>query len=99
MVVSLYLESECYFLTFINHQSNLRKSIAATHMFYFCRVGRNVAAGMTGGLAYILDEDDTLIPKVCADGLDLSFTVCSLLCWKFFHIYKEIFVLFKTSCN
>lgn len=28
------------------------------------RVGRNVAAGMTGGLAYILDEDDTLIPKV-----------------------------------
>lgn len=30
----------------------------------FCRVGRNVAAGMTGGLAYILDEDDTLIPKV-----------------------------------
>jgi glutamate synthase (ferredoxin) len=27
-------------------------------------VGRNVAAGMTGGLAYILDEDDTLIPKV-----------------------------------
>lgn len=27
-------------------------------------MGRNVAAGMTGGLAYILDEDDTLIPKV-----------------------------------
>ncbi|KAJ0978775.1 hypothetical protein J5N97_014249 [Dioscorea zingiberensis] len=27
-------------------------------------VGRNVAAGMTGGLSYILDEDDTLIPKV-----------------------------------
>ncbi|RLM85061.1 ferredoxin-dependent glutamate synthase, chloroplastic [Panicum miliaceum] len=27
-------------------------------------VGRNVAAGMTGGLAYILDEDDTLVPKV-----------------------------------
>ncbi|KAL0339756.1 UNVERIFIED_CONTAM: Ferredoxin-dependent glutamate synthase, chloroplastic [Sesamum radiatum] len=27
------------------------------------KVGRNVAAGMTGGLAYILDEDDTLIPK------------------------------------
>jgi len=27
-------------------------------------VGRNVAAGMTGGLAYILDEDNTLIPKV-----------------------------------
>lgn len=31
---------------------------------YLFRVGRNVAAGMTGGLAYILDEDDTLIPKV-----------------------------------
>lgn len=30
------------------------------------RVGRNVAAGMTGGLAYLLDEDDTLIPKVCS---------------------------------
>lgn len=28
------------------------------------KVGRNVAAGMTGGLAYILDEDETLIPKV-----------------------------------
>ncbi|GLT95821.1 hypothetical protein SLE2022_134830 [Rubroshorea leprosula] len=28
------------------------------------KVGRNVAAGMTGGLAYILDEDDALIPKV-----------------------------------
>lgn len=28
------------------------------------KVGRNVGAGMTGGLAYILDEDDTLIPKV-----------------------------------
>eukprot|EP00262_Sarcandra_glabra_P009426 TRINITY_DN2380_c0_g1_i2.p1 TRINITY_DN2380_c0_g1~~TRINITY_DN2380_c0_g1_i2.p1 ORF type:complete len:1655 (+),score=354.53 TRINITY_DN2380_c0_g1_i2:80-4966(+) len=28
------------------------------------KVGRNVAAGMTGGLAYILDEDDTLISKI-----------------------------------
>ncbi|XP_024973961.1 ferredoxin-dependent glutamate synthase, chloroplastic [Cynara cardunculus var. scolymus] len=28
------------------------------------KVGRNVAAGMTGGLAYILDDDDTLIPKI-----------------------------------
>ncbi|NP_001311623.1 ferredoxin-dependent glutamate synthase, chloroplastic [Capsicum annuum] len=28
------------------------------------KVGRNVAAGMTGGLAYILDEDETLIRKV-----------------------------------
>lgn len=33
------------------------------------RVGRNVAAGMTGGLAYILDEDNTLLPKVCAFSL------------------------------
>uniref|UniRef100_A0A0D6QXK2 glutamate synthase (ferredoxin) n=1 Tax=Araucaria cunninghamii TaxID=56994 RepID=A0A0D6QXK2_ARACU len=28
------------------------------------KVGRNVAAGMTGGLAYLLDEDDTLVPKL-----------------------------------
>jgi len=28
------------------------------------KVGRNVAAGMTGGLAYMLDEDDTFLPKV-----------------------------------
>lgn len=28
------------------------------------KVGRNVGAGMTGGLAYLLDEDDTLRPKV-----------------------------------
>eukprot|EP00249_Psilotum_nudum_P024065 c29078_g1_i2 orf=699-5618(+) len=28
------------------------------------KVGRNVGAGMTGGLAYILDDDDTLLPKV-----------------------------------
>ncbi|KAF6140440.1 hypothetical protein GIB67_030521 [Kingdonia uniflora] len=28
------------------------------------KAGRNIAAGMTGGLAYILDEDDNLIPKV-----------------------------------
>lgn len=33
-------------------------------LLYLDRVGRNVAAGMTGGLAYILDEDNTLIPKV-----------------------------------
>ena len=32
--------------------------------YILCRVGRNVAAGMTGGLAYLLDEDDTLQPKV-----------------------------------
>lgn len=31
VVVSLYLESECYFLTFINHQSNLRKSMLQQH--------------------------------------------------------------------
>ncbi|KAJ7541176.1 hypothetical protein O6H91_10G049100 [Diphasiastrum complanatum] len=28
------------------------------------KVGRNVGAGMTGGLAYFLDEDDTFVPKV-----------------------------------
>lgn len=39
-------------------------------------MGRNVAAGMTGGLAYILDEDDTFIPKVCArDPFHSSFSV------------------------
>ena len=39
-------------------------------LFFTCdRVGRNVAAGMTGGLAYILDEDNTLLPKVCAFSL------------------------------
>ena len=44
--------------------------------FTFDRVGRNVAAGMTGGLAYILDEDDTFIPKVCArDPFHSSFSV------------------------
>ena len=29
-----------------------------------CGVGRNVAAGMTGGLAYFLDEDDTFTSKI-----------------------------------
>ncbi|KAH1073484.1 hypothetical protein J1N35_025812 [Gossypium stocksii] len=28
------------------------------------KVGRNVVVQMTGGLAYMLDEDDTIIPKV-----------------------------------
>ncbi|CAI6000519.1 unnamed protein product [Closterium sp. NIES-64] len=28
------------------------------------KVGRNVAAGMTGGIGYFLDEDDTFSPKV-----------------------------------
>eukprot|EP00250_Pteridium_aquilinum_P010221 c19223_g1_i1 orf=236-5086(+) len=28
------------------------------------KVGRNVGAGMTGGLAYLLDEDNSLLPKV-----------------------------------
>ena len=26
--------------------------------------GRNVAAGMTGGIAYFLDEEDNLLPKI-----------------------------------
>ncbi|XP_020595546.1 ferredoxin-dependent glutamate synthase, chloroplastic-like, partial [Phalaenopsis equestris] len=38
------------------------------------KVGRNVAAGMTGGLAYILDEDDTLIPKVSFNPLSFTFS-------------------------
>lgn len=41
--------------------------------FSYHRVGRNVAAGMTGGLAYILDEDDTLLPKVRAHGSSLNY--------------------------
>lgn len=46
------------------------------------RVGRNVAAGMTGGLAYILDEDDTLIPKVGATDV---FLLCLVsLCLLYF---------------
>jgi glutamate synthase (ferredoxin) len=28
------------------------------------QVGRNVGAGMTGGLGYFLDEDDTFITKI-----------------------------------
>jgi glutamate synthase (ferredoxin) len=28
------------------------------------QVGRNVGAGMTGGLGYFLDEDDTFIAKI-----------------------------------
>lgn len=59
------------------------------------RVGRNVAAGMTGGLAYILDEDDTLIPKVCDDELYkqemCKIVLCmhtQLLCWKITSILK-----------
>lgn len=46
-----------------------------SNILYLDRVGRNVAAGMTGGLAYILDEDDTLIPKVCTR---ICFTILSL---------------------
>jgi len=40
--------------------------LSKSHFTSGSRVGRNVAAGMTGGLAYLLDEDDTLIPKVSA---------------------------------
>jgi len=45
----------------------LKEIFLASSLSSFDRVGRNVAAGMTGGLAYILDEDDTLIPKVFSD--------------------------------
>ncbi|KAL2534964.1 Ferredoxin-dependent glutamate synthase 1 [Abeliophyllum distichum] len=42
------------------------------------KVGRNVAAGMTGGLAYILDEDDTLIPKVNKEIVKIQRVVASV---------------------
>ena len=65
-----YLESKYLFtsyfccLKFKNLLTNILVSSFFFVFFYSDRVGRNVAAGMTGGLAYILDEDDTLIPKV-----------------------------------
>ncbi|KAL2464593.1 Ferredoxin-dependent glutamate synthase 1 [Forsythia ovata] len=42
------------------------------------KVGRNVAAGMTGGLAYILDEDDTLISKVNKEIVKIQRVVASV---------------------
>ncbi|KAL2465951.1 Ferredoxin-dependent glutamate synthase 1 [Abeliophyllum distichum] len=42
------------------------------------KVGRNVAAGMTGGLAYILDEDDTLVPKVNKEIVKLQRVVAAV---------------------
>lgn len=47
-----------------HHFKKLRDVSRSSTFLCLGRVGRNVAAGMTGGLAYILDEDDTLIPKV-----------------------------------
>jgi superfamily II DNA/RNA helicase len=48
--------------------------------FSIHRVGRNVAAGMTGGLAYILDEDDTLVPKVHELRTSNHLPSCSVAC-------------------
>ncbi|CAI9765626.1 unnamed protein product [Fraxinus pennsylvanica] len=42
------------------------------------RMGRNVAAGMTGGSAYILDEDVTLIPKVNKETVKIQRVVASV---------------------
>lgn len=57
-------------------------------LFFTCdRVGRNVAAGMTGGLAYILDEDNTLLPKVCAFSLQY-------LVWNFMQLETSQLSLF-----
>lgn len=55
-------------------------------------MGRNVAAGMTGGLAYILDEDNTLIPKVCAR--DLFHYPFSIFHYKWMHAWT-IEILFS----
>lgn len=52
------------------------------------RVGRNVAAGMTGGLAYILDEDDTLIPKVFAPHSSQSLPIIANLV--FFPLHEAL---------
>ncbi|KAH1083824.1 hypothetical protein J1N35_023585 [Gossypium stocksii] len=38
------------------------------------KVGRNVVAEMTGVLTYMLDEDDTLIPKIMGSPYDLVLT-------------------------
>jgi glutamate synthase (ferredoxin) len=42
------------------------------------KVGRNVAAGMTGGLGYFLDEDGTFDSKVSASDLDYGSRLQSL---------------------
>lgn len=65
MVVSSCLGSEYLSTEPFQH---FKKLSNVTKSWHICSVGRNVAAGMTGGLAYILDEDDTLIPKVSVNG-------------------------------
>jgi len=39
------------------------------------RVGRNVAAGMTGGIGYFLDEDGTFPTKVCVTSIQFKLIV------------------------
>lgn len=46
-----------------------------------------MAAGMTGGLAYILDDDDTLIPKVSFLS-DITFSP-----FRFWNIIKSIVII------
>lgn len=75
----------------------------------FDRVGRNVAAGMTGGLAYILDEDNTLLPKVCAFllhwfmGITMQLENClvafCLLILFYFLSSSSIFILIYCACT
>lgn len=71
MVVWWYLESE-YFFILISDFMKVTILTIETFVLVLSRVGRNVAAGMTGGLAYILDEDDTLIPKVCVKFVNIQ---------------------------
>lgn len=58
-------------------------------------MGRNVAAGMTGGLAYLLDEDDTLIPKVCPR--DSFYCPFPILCMK--HMPLKFTYTYSLACH
>ncbi|KAK6944450.1 Glutamate synthase, alpha subunit, C-terminal [Dillenia turbinata] len=50
-------------------RNSLAEAVAEGTGDHCCEVGMCVAAGMTGGLAYILDEDDGLIPKYHCESL------------------------------
>lgn len=66
-------------------------------------MGRNVAAGMTGGLAYILDEDDSFIPKVSLMPIlfphAVLLTLYSLLLFKIYLIHKKCIHLVDKNCS
>jgi hypothetical protein len=55
---------------------------------------KDVAAEMSSGLAYILDEDDTLIPKVSS--LKVFYKLCSLSLVLYFLNYVVVFNYFIT---